>query len=339
MATANLYGVSHQTLPIQKTNNEDCINLAVNFIQAKTGNRPANAHHVYDFLQYTEGFPHPDSTVTDNTGGTLPTPSPQPIAETLQGWGDVSPQQRAIIHHIEEEDQRLAYDHFFRECGRAPTVQEFSEFLLTFEGNDLTNPSRKTLGQLYLENKKSQKTWNQILQGMRQQRQMMRLLDSQNQALGQRNDQYKRERDNLQSEIRNLEGTICNIQHQKEDLQLKFNSQERKHDQHLTELEDERKDKQHLQHRCEELQADRQTLQNTVVSQTDTITHFSETVAHLESKNSDLESKTEQQSTTITAIQQQNQRQQYAILILAALLFAVVCFQFFSQGSNPLSAS
>lgn len=177
------------------------------------------------------------------------------------------------------------------------------------------------IGQLYLENKKSQKTWNQILQGMRQQRQMMRLLDSQNQALGQRNDQYKRERDNLQSEIRNLEGTICNIQHQKEDLQLKFNSRERKHDQHLTELEDERKDKQHLQHRCEELQADRQTLQNTVVSQTDTITHFSETVAHLESKNSDLE------------------RQQYAILILAALLFAVVCFQFFSQGSNPLSAS
>lgn len=195
------------------------------------------------------------------------------------------------------------------------------------------------IGHLYLENKKSQKTLNQNLQAMCHLKQMLRLLDSQNQALGQRNDQYKRERDNLQSEIRNLEGTICNIQHQKEDLQLKFNSLERKHDQHLTELEDERKDKQHLQadrqvfkHRCEELQADRQALQNTVVTQTDTITHFSQTVAHLESM-------TEQHSTTITAIQQQNQRQQYAILILAALLFAVVCFQFFSQGSNPLSAS
>uniref|UniRef100_A0A8W8LCC0 Uncharacterized protein n=1 Tax=Magallana gigas TaxID=29159 RepID=A0A8W8LCC0_MAGGI len=339
MATANLSGVSQHTLPIQNTTNgEDCINLAVNFIQAKTGNPPANADHVYDFMQHIDGFPHPNSTMTDNTGGTLPTPSPRPIAENLQGWGDVSPQDLNSMHnifnHIEEEDQRLAYDHFFRERGRAPRVQEFSEFLLTFEG------------QLYLENKKSQKTLNQNLQAMRQLKQMLRLLDSQNQALGERNDQYKRERDNLQSEIRNLEGTICNIQHQKEDLQLKFNSLERKHDQHLTELEDERKDKQHLQHRCEELQADRQVfkhrceelqadrqaLQNTVISQTDTITHFSQTVAHLESM-------TEQHSTTITAIQQQNQRQQYAILILAALLFAVVCLQFFSQGSNPLSAS
>uniref|UniRef100_A0A8W8MLP9 Uncharacterized protein n=1 Tax=Magallana gigas TaxID=29159 RepID=A0A8W8MLP9_MAGGI len=138
MATANLFGVSQQTLPIQNTNNEDNIYHAVNFIQAKTD-------HVYDFLQYTEGFPHPNSTMTDNTGGTLPTPSPRPIAGTLQGLGDVSPQQCAIFHHIEEEDQRLAYDHFFRERGRAPRVQEFSEFLLTFEGNDLTDPSRKTL--------------------------------------------------------------------------------------------------------------------------------------------------------------------------------------------------
>lgn len=254
-------GVSQQTLPIQNTNNEDCIYHAVNFIQAKTGNRPANADHVYDFLQYTEGFPHPNSTMTDNTGGTLPTPSPRPIAETLQGWGDVSPQQRAIFHHIEEEDQRLAYDHFFRERGRAPRVQEFSEFLLTFEGNDLTDPSRKTLGQLYLENKKSQKTLNQILQDMRQQRQTMRLLDSQNKALGQRNDQYKRERDILQIENRNLKGTLCIIQHQKEDLQLKFNSLERKHDQVLAELEDERTDKQ-------QLQADKHALQNTINSQT-----------------------------------------------------------------------
>lgn len=151
MATANLTGVSQQTLHNQNTNNEDCIYHAVNFIQAKTGNHPANADHVYDFLQYTEGFPHPNSTMTDSTGGTLPTPSPRPIAETLQGWGDVSPQHlnsmHSIFHHIEEKDQRLAYDHFFRELGRAPRVQEFSQFLLTFEG------------QLYLENKKSQKNF------------------------------------------------------------------------------------------------------------------------------------------------------------------------------------
>lgn len=117
------------------------------------------------------------------------------------------------------------------------------------------------IGQLYLENKKSQKTLNQILQDMRQQRQTMRLLDSQNKALGQRNDQYKREMDILQIENRNLQGTLCIIQHQKEDLQLKFNSLERKHDQVLAELEDERTDKQ-------QLQADKHALQNTINSQT-----------------------------------------------------------------------
>lgn len=50
-----------------------------------TGNRPANADHVYDFMQHIDDFPHPNSTMTNNTGGTLPTPSPRPIAETLQG--------------------------------------------------------------------------------------------------------------------------------------------------------------------------------------------------------------------------------------------------------------
>lgn len=328
MATRNLSGVSQQPLPVQNTTNEDFINLAVNLIQTKTGNRPANADHVYDFMQHINDFPHPNSTMTDNTGGTLPTPSRRPIAKTLQGWGNVSQQDLNsmdyIFNHIEEEDQRLAYDHFFRERGRAPRVQEFSEFLLTFEGNDLTNPSRKTLGQLYLENKKSQKTLNQNLQALCQLKQMLRLLDSQNQALGQRNDQYKRERDNLQSEIRNLEETKCNIQHEKEDLQLKFNSLERKHDQHLAELEDERTDKQMLQ-------ADKHALQNTINSQTDTITQFSETVARLESK-------TEEQSFTISDLQQKMQRQQY-FLILAALIFAICCVLFLFQGKNIPSTS
>lgn len=283
MATANLSGVSQQTLPIQNTTNEDCIYLAAKFIQAKTGNPPANADHVYDFMQHIDDFPHPKSIMRDNTGGTLPTPSPRHIAENLQGWGDISPQDLnptlSKFSHI-EEDQKLAYDHFFRERGHAPTVQEFSEFLLTFEEH-----------------------LNQILQDISQQRQMLRLFDSQNQALGQRNDQYKRERDNLQRENRNLEGTICNIQHEKEDLTLRFNSLRRKHDQHLAELEDERKDKQ-------QLQADKHALQNTI---------------------SDLESKTEEQSTTITAletkIQQQNQRQQYFILLAGVLL---VCNGLFS---------
>lgn len=50
------------------------------------GYPPANADHVYDLMQHIDEFPHPCPTVTDNTGGTLPTRSPcQPIAENLQG--------------------------------------------------------------------------------------------------------------------------------------------------------------------------------------------------------------------------------------------------------------
>lgn len=330
MATAIHSGVPQQPLVHNTTTgNVDLINNTSNIIRELTGYPPADANHVYNMMQYLYAFPHPDPTVTDNTGGTLPTPSFQPIAQTLQGWGDVSPQQlnsmNVIFHHVREQDQRLAFDHIHRELGRSPTVQEFSKFLLTFEGNDVTNSSRKTLGQLYLENKESKKTTIEILQAMCRLKQMLRLLDSQNQALGQRNDQNRREMNNLQSEKRNLEGTICNIQHQKEDLQLEFNSLKRSHDQRLAELEDERKDKQQLQadkevfnHRFAQLQADQLALQNT-------ITHLSETVT-------DLENKTKQQSFTITTLETklQQQRQQYFFIFLAALFFAMVYFQFFS---------
>uniref|UniRef100_A0A8W8L798 Uncharacterized protein n=1 Tax=Magallana gigas TaxID=29159 RepID=A0A8W8L798_MAGGI len=211
--------------PVQSTTTDN-VDLIINLIREFT-----DANHVYDLRQHIECFPHPDPTVRDNTGGTLPTPSSQPIAQTLQGLEDVSPQQlnymNSIFRHVREEDQRLAYDHFCRELGRAPTVKEFSKFLLTFEG------------QLYLENKE-----------------LLRLLDSQNQALGQRNNQI----DNLQREKKNLQ----------------------------------------------------RYLEGTYIHS--------------------IQQQNEQQSSTISAletkIQLQNQRQQYFIL-LAAVIFAMVCFLFF----------
>nr|XP_034300970.1 uncharacterized protein LOC117681299 isoform X2 [Crassostrea gigas] len=228
MATAIYFSVHQQ--PVQSTTTDN-VDLIINLIREFTGFPPVDANHVYDLRQHIECFPHPDPTVRDNTGGTLPTPSSQPIAQTLQGLEDVSPQQlnymNSIFRHVREEDQRLAYDHFCRELGRAPTVKEFSKFLLTFEG------------QLYLENKE-----------------LLRLLDSQNQALGQRNNQI----DNLQREKKNLQ----------------------------------------------------RYLEGTYIHS--------------------IQQQNEQQSSTISAletkIQLQNQRQQYFIL-LAAVIFAMVCFLFF----------
>lgn len=112
----------------------------------------------------------------------------------------------------------------------------------------IISPLSYILGQLYLENKE-----------------LLRLLDSQNQALGQRNNQI----DNLQREKRNLQ----------------------------------------------------RYLEGTYIHS--------------------IQQQNEQQSSTISAletkIQLQNQRQQYFIL-LAAVIFAMVCFLFFFYGSNPLAA-
>ena len=83
----------------------------------------------------------------------------------------------------------------------------------------------------------------------------------------------------------------------------------------------------------------------------------SATISDLESKNSHLESKTELQSATISdlesrtdhqsvkihdlelRLQEQNQRQQYFTLFLAAIIFALVCLLFSTQKDNLLSIS
>lgn len=51
-----------------------------------SGNPPVNANHVYRLKKHMERFLHPFPTLRNNTGGTLPNPSPcEPIAESLLG--------------------------------------------------------------------------------------------------------------------------------------------------------------------------------------------------------------------------------------------------------------
>uniref|UniRef100_K1QMZ8 Uncharacterized protein n=1 Tax=Magallana gigas TaxID=29159 RepID=K1QMZ8_MAGGI len=73
------------------------------------------------------------------------------IITILTGWENVAPQQmnfmHAVFNHILEQDQKLVRDLFYRQLGRAPTVQEFAQFLLNFEGNELVESPRKTLGK------------------------------------------------------------------------------------------------------------------------------------------------------------------------------------------------
>eukprot|EP00105_Crassostrea_gigas_P035934 XP_019920082.1 PREDICTED: paramyosin-like [Crassostrea gigas] len=94
------------------------------------------------------------------------------------------------------------------------------------------------------------------------------------QVLGQCNNENMEEVDNLQSQKRNLESIITNVQHQKADLQIEFNSMKRKFDQHLSELEDERKDKQ-------QLQADKQTLIHTITAHEYNIDRLTDKVKEL----------------------------------------------------------
>lgn len=103
---------------------------------------------------------------------------------------------------------------------------------------------------------------------------MLSSKDTMIQVLGQCSNENKKEVDNLQSQKRNLESIITNVQHQKADLQLEFNSLKRKHDQHLAELEDERTDKQ-------QLQADKQALIHTITAHEHNIDRLTDTVKDL----------------------------------------------------------
>lgn len=107
---------------------EEMINIITSIIIILTGHPPVNAEHVYNLLQHIYTFPHPYPTLRENTGGTLPIP--QSVAASLSGWENIVPQQMNFIHavfnHILEQDQKLVHDLFYRQLGRAPTVQEFA---------------------------------------------------------------------------------------------------------------------------------------------------------------------------------------------------------------------
>uniref|UniRef100_A0A8W8IHF2 SWIM-type domain-containing protein n=1 Tax=Magallana gigas TaxID=29159 RepID=A0A8W8IHF2_MAGGI len=140
-------GVSQQ---FQQGVDEEMINIINSIIIILTGYPPVNAEHVYHLLQHIYTFPHPYRTIREHTGGTLPIPLT--VAASLPGWENVAPQQmnfmHAVFNHILEQDQKLVRDLFYRQLGRAPTVQEFAQFLLNFEGNELVESPRKTLGIL-----------------------------------------------------------------------------------------------------------------------------------------------------------------------------------------------
>lgn len=117
-------------------------------------------------------------------------------------------------------------------------------------------------GQLFLENEDLGKTRDSLLKTMELFEQMLSSKDTMIQALGQSNDQNKKDLDNLQNQWINLERIVRSLQHQKEDLQFEYNVLKRKHDQCPSEVEDERKDKQVFKHMCEQLQADKLALQS-----------------------------------------------------------------------------
>lgn len=129
-------------------------------------------------------------------------------------------------------------------------------------------------GQLFLENEEFRETLDRHLKTIELQEQMLSSKDTMIQVLGQFSNENKKEVDNLQSQKRNLESIITNVQHQKADLQLEFNSLKRKHDQHLAELEDERTDKQ-------QLQADKQALIHTITAHEHNIDRLTDTVKDL----------------------------------------------------------
>lgn len=181
-------------------------------------------------------------------------------------------------------------------------------------------------GQLFLENEDLGKTRDSLLKTMELFEQMLSSKDTMIQALGQSNDQSKKDLDNLQNQWINLERIVRSLQHQKEDLQFEYNVLKRKHDQCPSEVEDERKDKQVFMHMCEQLQADKLALQNSVTSQSDTITQMQVTIHEHEH---DLDRLTDK----VSNLQQKMQRQQY-FFILAALIFAVGCLLFLFQGKN-----
>lgn len=238
------------------------INIINSIIIKLTGNPPVNAEHVYHLLQYINTFPHPYRTIRENTGGTLPIPPT--VAESLPGWENIAPQQmnfmHAVFNHILEQDQKLVRDLYYRQLGRAPMVQEFAQFLLNFEGNELVESPRQTLGQTFFENQKLRVTLKRLQRDMGWLREILSSMSNITQLLGESSTRNIRGLNELETRQRDLQNFVDKVQQQNARLKLDHNSIQRELTECHIELEDERKDKQMYQLRWEELKTAKEQL-------------------------------------------------------------------------------
>ncbi|XP_065925477.1 uncharacterized protein [Magallana gigas] len=242
-------GVSQQ---FQHGVDEEMINIINSIITILTGFPPVNAEHVYHLLQHIYTFPHPYRTIREHTGGTFPIPLT--VAASLPGWENVAPQQmnfmHAVFNHILEQDQKLVRDLFYRQLGRAPTVQEFAQFLLNFEG------------QTFFENQELRVTLERLQRDMGWLREIHRSLANITQLLGDSNTRTKRRVNELETRYRDLLNISDEVQQQNAMLQLDQNSLQRELIECHVELEDERRDKQMYQLRWEELKTAKEQTNN-----------------------------------------------------------------------------
>ncbi|XP_052703143.1 uncharacterized protein LOC128179678 [Crassostrea angulata] len=166
----------------------------------------------------------------------------------------------AIFNHILEQDQKLVRDLIFRQLGRAPTVQEFAQFLLNFEGNELVESPRKTLGQTFFENQELRVTLERQQRDMGWLREIHSSLANITQLLGDSNTRAMRRVNELETRYRDLRNISDEVQQQNDRLQLDHNSMQRELTKCHFELEDERKDKQMYQLRWKELKTAKEQL-------------------------------------------------------------------------------
>lgn len=155
----------------------------------------------------------------------------------------------AVFNHILEQDQKLVRDLFYRQLGRAPTVQEFAQFLLKFEG------------QTFFENQELRVTLERQRRDMGWLREINRFLANITQLLGDANTRTMRRVNELETRYRDVRNISDEVQQQNAMLQLDHNSMQRELTKCHVELEDERKDKQMYQLRWEELKTVEEQIQ------------------------------------------------------------------------------
>nr|XP_034315916.1 uncharacterized protein LOC117685586 isoform X2 [Crassostrea gigas] len=154
----------------------------------------------------------------------------------------------AVFNHILEQDQKLVRDLFYRQLGRAPTVQEFAQFLLNFEGHT------------FFENQVLRVTLERIRRDIGWLREIHRSLANITQLSGESNTRTRRRVNELETRQRVLQNILDEVQRQNARLQLDDNSIQRELTECHAELEDERKDKQMYQLRWEELKTAKEQL-------------------------------------------------------------------------------